>query len=84
VAPGNDVVDPTTDNGNLDKQPSFTLGRGLERVPTHDEVFAQRAPERANDFLSTINPVRLRADVFGSSALNEGSKVNGTGNCEMV
>lgn len=32
------------------------------------------SPERANDFLSIINPVRLRADVFGTSALNERSK----------
>jgi hypothetical protein len=36
--------------------------------------WSTRAPERANDFLSVINPVRLRAGVFGTSVLNERSK----------
>ena len=46
VGPGNDVVaDPATHNGIHDRQRTLTLGRSLEPMPTHDEVFA-RAPER--------------------------------------
>jgi len=38
---------------------------------------------RANDSLSIINPVRVRADVLYIRSERE-KKVNGAGNCEVV
>jgi hypothetical protein len=60
---------PTTNTG----RPTLTLRRSLEGI-AEDDAGSVRAPERANDSLSIINPVRVRPDVFGASAVNERSK----------